>query len=140
MKTGVAAALVFLMTGPAMAQPAPAGKCSLIDNGVAQVAPTMREEGLHSLSTPLPKRIDDAVADVTFRIQSDGTVADVKFLCVTVSDREVTAAIAKAVGDWRFVPVTRDGRFVTASATYRISTAGAIPLSFVPMGLHKIET
>jgi hypothetical protein len=130
--------IFFLITAtPALAQPAPAGKCSLIDNGVAQVGPTMRENGLHALSMPLPKDIGDAVADVSFRIEDDGTVSDVKLLCVS-SERQA-AAIARTAKSWRFMPVLREGKAVTANVTYRVSAAGAIPLSFLPSVLRKIE-
>ena len=139
MKTGFVTAALMLIAAPAMAQPAPAGKCSLIDNGVAQVGSTMREEGLHALSMPLPKGIGDTVADVSFRIRADGTISDVKTLCVTAPDPAVKAAIVAAAKQWLFAPVLRDGKAVAADAAYRVSAAGAIPLSFTPSVLRKIQ-
>lgn len=128
MKKNIIAILV-LTAAPAFAQPAPAGQCSLVDNGVATGGPNMKEKGLKGLSMPLPKGIGDAIADISFRIQADGSVTDVKTLCITASDREA-ALIVNAAKTWRFAPVVRNGKPATADAGYRVSASGVRPLSF----------
>jgi len=135
MKTFLIAGSLSLLTVSAFAQPAPAGRCSLIDGGVASVAPLNQkgpnEQGLHPLSTPLPKGIGDTVADVSFNVQSDGTVGDVKLLCVTTTGRAADAVVA-VVKAWKFAVSGNSKTAQPAKVEYRISAAGVIPLNFAP--------
>ena len=139
MKPLIVAGLIAVSSFPASAQPAPAGKCSLIDGGVASVGPTMAERGLRPLSTPLPKGIGDTVADVSFSVQSDGTVADVKLLCVTTTGRAADAVV-ETVKAWKFAVADASKKADPAKLEYRISAAGVIPLNFAPNpGVRKLE-
>jgi len=139
MKPMLIAAACLLAACPALAQPAPAGKCNLLDGGVLSAGPTMAERGLRPLLTPLPKGIGDTVADVSFNVQSDGTVGDVKLLCVTTTGRAADAVVA-VVKAWKFAVSGNSKTAQPAKVEYRISAAGAIPLNFAPNpGPKKLE-
>ena len=139
MKPILIAAVSLLTACPALAQPAPAGKCNLLDGGVAFTGPTMAERGLRPLSTPLPKGVGDTIADVSFNVQSDGTVGDVKLLCVTTTGGAADAVV-ETVKAWKFAVADASKKAEPAKVEYRISAAGVIPLNFAPNpGAKKLE-
>ena len=104
---------LLVLATPALAQPAPAGSCSLKDGLVAQLAPPpgtvepapdakgqWQFRNLPSgdvapkiVSMPLP-RMGNAVLDVTFRIEADGAVTNLKVLCISPNDDAVRNALA----------------------------------------------
>jgi len=136
MKIGIVA-LVFVIASPALGNPQPAGKCSLIDDGV-RVAGQSTSQDPKIISMVIPPVLGFSVVDVTFRINSDGTVANPKILCVSVPGSGIEAAVLKASKNWRFSPMTQSGKAVATDAAYRISTSGVIPLTFTTQEIHKI--
>lgn len=131
--------LVLLAATPALAQPAPAGSCRLDEGLVAQL-PTLSpdSEAPHVLSMPVPK-MGNAVVDVSFHIEADGTVANVKVLCVSSRDEALGVAIEKASKTWKFGPMKHAGKAIASDASYRISASGSVPLNILPEKLRPIE-
>ena len=130
MKRFIVAASLLVAATPAFAQPAPAGKCSLIDGGVRLVAPP-GEQDLRPLATPLPKGIGDTIADVSFDLLADGSVSNVKVLCVTTTPG-AGAIVVNTVKGWKFAALSQAKKAEPLKIAYRVSAAGVIPLSFVP--------
>jgi len=129
MKRILIAVLAGALASPALAQPAPAGKCSLVDGGVAVGKPLRKtDQGLEPLSTPAPESIGNAVADVAFHVGDDGTVSDVTLLCNTGSD--AAGKIVDTVKTWRFKVI--DKKNVPSKVTYRVSNSGVMPLNIGP--------
>lgn len=129
-----------MIASPAMAYPAPAGTCRTIDDGVAQVtppAPAQRAGVPRILSMALPQ-MGNAVADVRFRIATDGSVSEVEVLCVSPADSDLQAAIKHVSRDWKFAPMERAGNKVASVAVYRLSASGKLPLNFLPVALRKL--
>jgi acetyl-CoA acetyltransferase len=129
-----AALVLVILASPALADPLPAGKCVAMDDGVAQVTPLSpaRTEGVPKVVSMALPRMGTAVADIAFRINSDGSVAELNVLCISVPGANLKAVLLQASKSWKFTPLKRSGREVAAIAAYRLSDSGVTPLNFIP--------
>ena len=130
----------FILVTPALAQPAPAGSCRLDEGLVAQIMPPMGlgQANPSVLSMALP-RMGGAIADISLHIAADGSATDVKFLCLSPTNAKLENAVRTASKNWKFKPMMRSGKPAAADASYRISDAGIVPLSFIAEKLRPIE-
>ena len=132
---------LLLAATPALAQPAPAGSCRL-DEGLVltQNPPPAGPDEVNPwvLSMTLP-RMGGAIADISLHIAADGSATDVKLLCLWPTNTKLEDALKSASKTWKFKPMMRSGKPAAADASYRISSAGIMPLSFVAEKLRPIE-
>jgi TonB family protein len=142
MKIGIVA-LILIAASSALASPQPAGKCSLMDDGVAtatsppKIGPSTSSDPF-AISMAIPPVLGNSVVDVTFRINSDGSAANPKILCISIPGNGIEAAILGASKNWRFSPMTRAGKAIVSEVAYRLSATGVIPLTFAAEGFQKI--
>ena len=127
MKLGIVVSLLLIIASPALANPPPAGKCSLVDDGVRQLGGSSDPRALSMIVPPI---LGNSVVDVAFRINSDGSVAGLKVLCISIPGNGIEASILAASKNWRFSPVTQGGKPISSAAAYRLSATGKIPLPF----------
>jgi hypothetical protein len=129
------AALLLVAATPALADPAAAGKCSLIDDGTARmITPNTarfdpaKPAGPHILSMALPRdfsRYQNAIFDIAFGIKKDGSITAPKILCSAAAGADLEKELLKAAVNWRFAPLAGP-----VNVSYRIvaATGGRIPL------------
>jgi TonB family protein len=147
MKIGIISLLLLATVGPALASPQPAGKCSLIDDGVASYnRPTTSMGANHDtkpsrdpnvISMVVPPILGNRVVDVAFHINADGTVTGPKVLCISFPGNGIEASILNASKRWRFSPMMKAGEKIATDAAYRISASGTIPLTFSPQEIVR---
>ena len=89
------------------------------------------------ISMPLP-RMGSAIADLSFRIAVDGSVSNLKFLCLS-NGAPLKEALETASRTWKFAPMKYLGKATASEARYRVSGSGAVPLNFLPERLRPIE-
>src|SRR5580692_9799396 len=111
MKIGIISLLLLASVSPSLASPQPAGKCSLIDDGVANLGRPAASLGTNHdakpsrdpniISMAMPPILDNRVVDVAFHINADGTVTNPKVLCISFPGNGVEASILSASKNWR---------------------------------------